>query len=349
MAGTLEHPLVQQGDARLCTLPKAHLHLHLEHSIRPATLAEFAARNGVVLHSFYTFTNLPEFLARGSVLRACITSPDDFRRICWEMVEDAARDGVLYLEPMAVLHRWVPRFGSLEEVFHLIREAFDEAQTAFGIEVGLMVGFSRHRDSLEEIEQLARFAAAHAGDGVVAFGFGGDEAAIGPQPFAPACTLARQAGLLIVPHAGETAGAESVAAAIQTVSPARIAHGVRAVEDPEVLTLLRERSITCDICPTSNLRLGVVSHIEAHPINQMIQSGVPITLNVDDPLEFWVTVSSEYALIRDTFHLSDTHMAQIATTSALASGASTHTKSRLLQGIQQWLESASTSQQTLKS
>lgn len=341
MLGSGEPLSGKLGDARLRALPKAHLHLHLEHSIRPATLAEFAARNGVTLEGFYTFTNLPEFLGRGSVLRACITFPDDLRRICWELVEDAVQDGVFYLEPMVILHRWVPRFGSLEEVFHLIREAFDEAQATFGVEVGLLLGFSRHRDSPELAEHLARFAVAHRNDGIVAFGFAGDEARVGPWPFAPACLLAQQAGLLVVPHAGETMGAESVAAVIHAVSPARIAHGVRAAEDPEVLALLKERGITCDLCPTSNLRLGVVPHIEAHPVNQLLQAGIPVTLNTDDPLEFGVTVSSEYQLIRDTFLLSDASMAQIATTSVLASGASPATKSRLFERIQQWVANES--------
>lgn len=337
MAIVFDSPSVKSGEARARTLPKAHLHLHLEHCVRPDTLDEFARQNGIHLDGFFRFATLAEFLDRSAVLRACITSLDDLRRICWELVEDEARDGVLYLEPMVGFHRWVPQLGSFEEVFHVVQEAFYEAGKEHNIEVGIMVGFSRHRDSLERVEQLARFAAVHAGDGVVAFGFGGNEELAGPEQFVQACDIARQAGLLIVPHAGEVVGPGSIAKAIELLQPDRIAHGVRAVEDPRVLQMIRDANITCDVCPTSNLRLGIVSDIRKHPIKHMLDMGVKVTLNADDPLEFGVRASNEYELVQDAFHLTEQELAEIAETSVRASGASQLTKERILQEIEDWL------------
>ncbi len=335
-----DHPQIAVRDTgldeRIRSLPKAHLHVHFPRTMRPSTLRELAARQAISLEGFYQFASLPEFLGRRP-LGDCITTPDDLRRICRELVEDEARDGVLYTEPMVVLHRFVPRLGSLGEVFHLMRDAFDEAEDEFGVEVGLMVGFNRHGDSVAAVEELARFAARHAGDGVVAFGFGGDEERAGPEAFARACAIARDAGLLVVPHAGEAAGAASVVAALDALQPDRIAHGVRAVEDDRALARLVEARVTCDVCPTSNVRPGVVPSIEQHPMMRMVEAGVPITLNADDPVDFGVTCSGEYALARAVFGLSDEQLAGIARTSALASGASGRTKERIISGVRRWL------------
>ncbi|HVA90903.1 MAG TPA: adenosine deaminase [Chloroflexota bacterium] len=323
-------------DARIRALPKAHLHLHFPRTIRLSTLTEFAAREGISLDGFHQFTNLSEFLGRRPI-NECITKAEDVQRLCREMVEDEARDGVLYSEPMIVLDRYLPRFGTLDEVFRLMRDAFTQAGRDLGVEIGIMIGFSRHGHSVAAVEALARFAAGYAGDGVVAFGFGGDEERVGPEPFVRACAIARAAGLLVVPHAGEAVGAAGVTAALDALRPDRIAHGVRAAEDERVLARLAEERVTCDVCPTSNVRLGVVAGIEQHPLPRMIEAGVAVTLNADDPVDFGVTCSGEYALARDVFSLSDQQLAAIAETSAQAGGASPAVKQRIMQGIQRWL------------
>lgn len=341
MVGTAAESIPQAArDERLRALPKAHLHLHFEHAMRAETLRDLAAREGVDLGDFWRFTCLAEFLRRGSTLSQCITTRDDLRRICHELVEDAARDGALYVEPMVLPTRWTPLIGSRDEVFQVLREAFDEAGARWGVEVGIMIGFGRHRETPESAQEIARFAAARASDGVVAFGFGGDEALVGPEPFARACAIAREAGLLIVPHAGEDAGPESVAATLDALRPDRIAHGVRAVEDERVLARLADEGVVCDVCPTSNLLLGVAPSIEAHPVGRMIEAGVPVTLGTDDPLEFGASLTHEYALVRDTFALTDAALARLAETSARASGASLATRERILGGIREWLAAA---------
>lgn len=327
----------RRGDARTRALPKAHLHVHLERAYRPATLTELAARAGIALDGFHDFADLPGFLNRRPAIRPCIATPDDLRRVCREFVEDEAADGVLYSEPMAVLHRWPPSFGTLDAVYDLVWGALREAGRACGVEVGIMVGFARHRDTPAEAEALARFAASRAGAGIVGFGFGGDEALVGPAAFARACAIARAAGLLIVPHAGEVTGPADVTAALDALRPDRIAHGIRAAADPRVLARLAAEGVVCDVCPTSNVRLGNAPTLAAHPLAAMLAAGVPVTLGSDDPLDFGVTVAEEYARVRDALGLPDATLARIAETSATASGASPTVKARIVAGARRWL------------
>ena len=201
-------------------------------------------------------------------------SPDALARICREVIEDDAAEGVVYSQPMIAPTYYVERMGlSLEEVWPVMRDAFEGAAREAGIEVGYLVGIDRARP-VEEAEAAATFAAAHAGEGIVGFGFGGDER-IPPEKLSRACAIAREAALMIVPHAGESLGPESVRAAL-ALGPRRIAHGVRTVEDGDLLARLAGEGIACDVCPTSNLRLGVVSDLAAHQLPVLLEAGVPV-------------------------------------------------------------------------
>lgn len=337
MAPHTDAEVTRPGLARqIRDLPRAHLHVHFPRTIRRSTLRELAAREGVSLAGFDQFSTLAEFL-HNRPMRRFVTRPEDLRRLCREMVEDEARDGVRYTEPMVQLHRYVPRFGSLDEVYQLVQGAFSEAGDELGVEVGIMVGFDRVGDSPAVAEELAHFAARHAGQGVVAFGFGGHEDSVGPEPFARACVIARAGGLLVVPHAGEGGDAAAVARALDALAPDRVAHGVGAAGDDQVMARLVTEGVTCDVCPTSNLRLGVVPGIEDHPVMRMVEAGVAVTLNADCPVDFSVSCSDEYQLIRETFDLSDHEMAAIARASVVAGGASGEAKRRMAGDIDRWL------------
>ena len=199
-----------------------------------------------------------------------------------------------------------------------------------------MFGILRHQ-SAGDAEEIARFAADRADRGVVAIGIAGDEAIGSFAPFQWACKIAHEAGLLVVPHAGESVGAESVRDALDLLRPHLIAHGVRAVEDPDVLRRLAAEGVPCDVCPTSNIKLGVVRDIEAHQLPTMLEAGVPVTINADDQLYFGPKVAEEYALVRDSFGLSDAELAEIARTGARVSGAPAATRERILAEIDAWL------------
>ncbi|MEX2555427.1 MAG: adenosine deaminase [Actinomycetota bacterium] len=317
------------------TLPKAHLHIHLDGAARPETMAELAGRAGLTGTSFGTCTDWPSFLGEMVAGFLAISTLEDLTRICREFVEDEAAQGCLYTEAIIAPLVWA-KLGSPDEVFASIREATFGAAEELGVEVRFQVAALRDLPP-EVAEDSARFAAEHAGDGIVAFGLAGSEAPFPPQPFARAFAVAREAGLLSVPHAGEMAGADSVEAAIDLLGADRIAHGVRAVEDPAVLRRLADEKITCDVCPTSNVRLGVAADIGSHPIARMLAAGVPVTINADDPLQFGSGAGNEYEIVRRTFGLSDDDLAAIARTSVHASGATAETKARMLAGIEAWL------------
>jgi adenosine deaminase len=326
------------------SLPKAHLHAHLIPSARPETMLELAERYGVDVSDAWVFSNLTEFVAKSLLSFEVIRTPDDLARVCREFVEDEATQGVRYTEPMIGMVYFSQAFGlSPDEVFAIHDEAFRAASAATGVEVGYLFGMLRHQTP-EMADEIARFAAARADRGVVALGLAGDELIGSFAPFARAFEIAREAGLLVVPHAGESAGPESVREALDLLKPDRIAHGVRTVEDPDLLRRLAGEGITCDVCPTSNVKLGVVTEIEAHQLPSLVAAGVPVTLNADDQLYFGPKVGEEYELVQRIFDLPDEHLAEIARTSIRASGATAATRKRVLAQIDDWLAEAPTAQ-----
>jgi adenosine deaminase len=151
------------------------------------------------------------------------------------------------------------------------------------------------------------------------------------------------AGLLVVPHAGETRGPHVVRAAIELLGAARIAHGVRAAEDPDLLRLLAERRVVCDVCLTSNVRLGAVPSLPAHPLSTLIAHGVPVTVNADDPLLLATTLTNEYVHVRQTWHLDDHALALLALAGLHATGMTETTKTRIQVAVRQWLADGSES------
>jgi adenosine deaminase len=318
----------------LIGLPKAHLHLHLEGSARLPTIVELAERDDISLADLTRFSTLPEFVERYLVAVSTITRPDDLERICYELLVDEAAQGVRWCEPMVTPQFYEPAFGTIDEVWALMRRGFDRAAEETGIAWGVIVGHVRTQPA-ELAERMATWAAEHSDEGVVGFGIAGDERA-GPEPFAGAFAIAAEADLLLVPHAGESVGPESVRGAL-ALGAHRLAHGVRSVEDPELPALLAGEGIVCDVCPTSNLKLSVVGDLALHPLPQLLEAGVPVTLGSDDQLFFGSQVAGEYEVARAAWGLTDTELADIARTSARASGAPDDLKAEMSSGIDAWL------------
>jgi adenosine deaminase len=205
-----------------------------------------------------------------------------------------------------------------------------------GVGFGVTIAAMRHRGP-ESAEDLARFAAAYAGRGVFAFGLTGDEDAFPPGPFARAFAIAREAGLAAAPHAGELAGPGSVRAAVHDLGATRIAHGVRAVEDPPLLADLAERNVTLDVCLTSNKALGVCPDISRHPLPALLAAGVGCSLGADDPLMFGAGLLDEYQTARSELGLSDVQLAALTRTSIRTSGAPAATVTAAMADIDAWL------------
>jgi adenosine deaminase len=190
---------------------------------------------------------------------------------------------------------------------------------------------------VEEAIDLARLAAQYAGRGVVAFGLADDELRGRPEPFAAAFEIARAAGLVAAPHAGEHGGPDSVRGALDALGARRIQHGVRSAEDPELLRRLADSDVCLDVCPTSNVQLRVVESLAEHPLPTLLAAGVQVSLNADDPLFFGSGVLAEYELARHSFGLDDVALARIAACSIRASGAPPALKTKALADIDAWL------------
>jgi len=327
---------VSGGTGRdLGALPKAHLHLHLEGAMRPSTLAELADRYGIampVVSGFGSFTAFADmYVGACEVLRTA----DDLVRLINEVVDDAAQAGAVWIEPAFYQPRYRDRLGTDEQILELFLDAIAAAGRRTGVGVGLMVAADRTVDPAEATAQ-ARLAARYAEAGVVSFGLANDEAVGPPEPFAEAYAIARQAGLLATPHAGELAGPESVLGALDALGADRIQHGVRAVEDPSLVARLADEGTCLDVCPTSNVLLAVVPSLDAHPLPALLAAGVRCSVNADDPLLFGPGLLEEYELCRDQFGFDDVTLAGIAATSIEASGASPEQKAAGLAGVEAW-------------
>ncbi|HNI70764.1 MAG TPA: adenosine deaminase family protein, partial [Marmoricola sp.] len=184
---------------------------------------------------------------------------------------------------------------------------------------------------------LARLAAQYANRGVVAFGLSNDERRGVTEEFAAAFRIADRAGLLLAPHAGELLGAESVRTCIQSLGAGRLGHGIRAVEDPALLAEIANRGITLEVCPTSNVSLGVFSDLNSVPLPQLIDAGVRVALGADDPLLFGTRLAGQYATMRAAHDLSDAQLAELARSSLRGSTAAEADIQRWCSQVDHWL------------
>ena len=324
----------------LAALPKAHLHLHLEGAMRPDTLDDFAHSAGVPAPEVRRYDSFAEFNQRYRAASGLVRTVADLRRVVREVIEDAAADGAVWVEP----HFYPPRYagkvseplGTREEVLELVLDEAASTSERTGTGCGIMISALRDHNPAESVS-LARLAARYADAGVVAFGLAADESLYPPEPFAEAFRIARDAGLISAPHAGELAGPASVRGALDNLGAQRICHGVRAVEEPALVARLAEDGVVLDVCPSSNVSLQVVPALEEHPLAELLAAGVRCTLSGDDPLLFGPGVLGEFELARTALGLDDTQLAAIARTSLEASGADTTRKTAALAGVDTWL------------
>lgn len=321
---------------RLTALPKAHLHVHFEGAARASAIAELAARHGRLVPDVTGYDGLPGFIDRYRQITDLIRTPQDLARLIGEFVADEAAQGVLYSEPMVGPQLYADRFRwPLADTFTYIDQVFRQAARRHDIEVRYLIGVNWARPT-EVIEHSARFAADHADRRVVAFGLAGQEPTGDFERYRAACATARAAGLLVVPHAGETRGPDTVRAAVELLGAQRIAHGIHAAHDPNLLRQLAEQAIVCDVCPTSNVRLGVVANMREHPLPTLMAHGVAVTVNADDPLLLDTTLTHEYLRVLQTWHLTDHEIADLASAGLHAAGMTKATKTRLHAALQRW-------------
>ena len=320
----------------LKALPKAHLHLHLEGGMRPGTLTELADGYGVPVPQIRGFGSFSVFAS--TYLAACdvLRTEADFGRLIDETLDDAVDSGAVWVEVAFHPAHHRPRFGTDEQIVEMVLAALSSAAERTGVGAGLMVSADRTKPPADAVE-LAKLAIAYADRGVVAFGLANDEVLGPPEPYAEAYAIARAGGLLSTPHAGELCGPESIRGALDALGADRIQHGVRSVEDPELVRRLADEGVCLDVCPTSNLALGVIEHMADHALPALLDAGVPCSINADDPLLFGPGLLEEYQLCRDELGLDDDALARVATASVEASAAPSEIRARALDGITTWL------------
>jgi adenosine deaminase len=309
--------------------------------MRPSTLAELADTAGIPVPEIRGYGSFAAFA--DTYLAACdvLRTPEDFERLVYEVVEDSVRDGAVWVEPSFYAPHHRERFGADEDIIDMVLDAAAGAAERFDVGVGIMVAADRTVDPSIALDQ-ARIAAKRADRGVVSFGLANDEAIGPPEPFTEAFAVAKEGGLLSTPHAGELAGPESVRGALATLAPDRLQHGVRAVEDPELVRQLADAGIVLDVCPTSNLLLAVYPSVREHPLPQLLDAGVQCSLNGDDPLLFGPGLLAEYELARLEMALDDDALANIARASLDGSGAPDSLKASTRAAIEAWLDDGST-------
>jgi adenosine deaminase len=316
------------------TLPKAHLHVHLESTVRWGTLLEIGAANGVdVPDRAGTLGDFASFFAQNDLVRACLRRPADFRRIAYEFCADESAQGVQYAEVSFTAAGHGERLGDLGMPLRAVLEGLGAGQDAFGIECRLILDHSRRR-SVERAWRTLDLARRH--DRVVAVGLAGDEAHPG-DPFIDVFAAARDAGLHVVHHAGEGEGPASIRQALGPGRTERLGHGIRVLDDPDLVAEVRERGIPLEVCPSSNIALGFAPSLDAHPFQRLRDAGLIVTLNTDIPALIDTSLTREYTRVRNTFGYDDPMLAALARAAVDASFAPTTTKSRLHQAITTWL------------
>ncbi|MCW3040701.1 MAG: add [Solirubrobacterales bacterium] len=320
-------------------VPKAELHVHLEGTARPELIHRLAQRNGVPIPDglfadaeTFHWTDFLHFLGTYDLAASVIRTAQDYRDVVYEYLVQCAAEGTTYVELISSPDH--ARNVGLSEQEHRdgIFQGIDDARAATGIEGRVLVSIVRNF-GVEAAERVAAEAAAMPHPYVVGFNMAGDEAGFPAGDFTRAFAIAHDAGLGCTCHAGEHAGPESVRAALALPGVVRLSHGVRAVEDPALVAELAERGTVLEVCPTSNVALGVYPSYAAHPFPALLEAGVALTLASDDPPYFGATIGEEYQVAREHFGLDDAALRQITATAYDAAFADSATRDRLAKGL----------------
>ena len=328
-------------------LPKAHLHLHFTGSMRHATLLELAERDGIALPDSLVSEWPPRLSAADEkgwfrfqrlydVARSVLRTEDDVRRLVREAAEDDVRDGGRWLEIQVDPSGYAARFGGITAFTDLVLDAVRTTSRETGLGMAVVIAANRTRHPLDA-RTLARLAAQYAGRGVVGFGLSNDERRGTTSDFAPAFAIAERAGLALVPHGGELLGPGSIRVCLDQLHADRLGHGVRAAEDPALLDRIVQAGVALEVCPVSNVALGVYSDLTSVPLPTLLAAGATVALGADDPLLFGSRLAGQYATMRAAHDLGDDQLAELARMSVRASRAPQEVRAGLIGEIDDWL------------
>ena len=305
----------------LAQFPKVELHLHLEGSVRPETLRELARCKGRLQaetaawiadrdREGFRYGNFAEFLNAFKLLSLLLETPADYALATTRLVESLAAENVRYAEITLSAGVILWKKQSVDAVFDAVASAAAEVTQRLGVRVQWIFDAVRQFGA-DHAREVLHCASKLRGQGVVALGIGGDEVRGPVRLFADVYREARDCGLHVTAHAGESAGAESVRDAVELLGVERIGHGLAAARDPEVMALLRERQVPLEVCLTSNVATGLLARVGDHPLPKFLGAGLAVTLSSDDPAMFNTTVAQELALAADQFHLSNQQIVRL--------------------------------------
>jgi len=315
--------------------PKIELHLHLEGAAPPAFIRGLSKKKSMDISGIfdaegnYKYRDFWDFLKVYEAATSTLTTPEDYARLTLAVLEESAASGVVYSETFLS-----PDFcggrdtGAWREYLHAMREAADQAERTMGITLRGIITCIRHFGP-EKARETAICAAETAGDWIVGFGIAGDEKIGVPKDFRWSFDCAREAGLRLTAHAGEWGGPDSVRAAVQDLEVERIGHGVRAIEDLALVDELAERGIVLECCPGSNVALGIYPGFRQHPISQLYERGVKVTVSTDDPPFFHTTMAREFEMLHRAFDWDEGVFAKLTQTALDAAFCDTDTKTRI--------------------
>jgi adenosine deaminase len=296
-------------DTYIRRMPKVELHVHLEGSVQPETLLKLARRHHISLpaetvqgiREWYTFRDFEHFVEIYMTISSCLRSADDIELIAREFLAGQAEQNILYSEvTFTPYNQFVNCQLGFHEQLDAVNRARSWAEKELGVRMGMIIDIPRER-SPEIGEKVATWVIDRYGDGVIALGLAGPERGNPPLKFREAFNRVRNKGIPRVIHAGETDGPSSIWNAIEVADPARIGHGVRAIEDPNLMDYLKRTQLPLEVCPASNVCLRVFPSLEAHCLPELMKQGVRVSINSDDPPMFNTTLVSEYQSGAKTF------------------------------------------------
>ncbi|RGP39300.1 adenosine deaminase [Pseudotabrizicola alkalilacus] len=319
----------------LSVTPKIELHLHLEGAAPPAFIRGLAKEKRLDIagifdaRGHYQYKDFWDFLKVYEAATSVLKSPEDYARLTLAVLEESAASGVVYSETFLSPDFCGGRdIGAWREYLHAIREAADQAERTMGITLRGIITCIRHFGP-EKAREVARCAADTAGDWIVGFGIAGDEKVLTPKDYLWSFDCAREAGLRLTAHAGEWGGPQSVRDAVNDLGVERIGHGVRAIEDLALVDELAERGIVLEVCPGSNVALGLYPDWRSHPIGQLYDRGVKVTVSTDDPPFFHTTMTREFDELNRAFDWDDGVFANLNRTALDAAFCDADTRARI--------------------
>ncbi|MBB4122112.1 adenosine deaminase [Martelella radicis] len=315
------------------TTPKAELHCHIEGATPPALAARLATKYGIDLSAWlrdgrYVWHDFSSFIACYAAIANVFRAEEDFADLAETYLGELAADGAIYSELFVSPEQGLAAGLSRDAYMRAITAGIEAAKAKTGIECRMVMIGERHMGP-EQVEGAARYAVSCGFPLLTGFNMAGDERMGRVADYARAFDIARDGGLKLTIHAGEVCGPGSVRDALDEVRPDRIGHGVRAVEDPELVRRLADEGVVLEVCPGSNVALSVYPDFRAHPLRRLVDAGVRVTLNSDDPPFFGTSLAREYEIAESELGFSPEETARMTETAIAAAFVDEETRARL--------------------